>query len=204
MPQRVWHSQGIGLGISFSRGRSQYHDAHRIPWYLATETEASISVCGASRDNISLAASLLSITTEWIPIASFWRNLLIFIVCTLRRYQNVCPLDTVIQVSWNPGIATGLETSLIMYGPFKSLSGGARNSIFPRQLALTTSSINLPYFLDSYDVCSGYSTEPNPNTFTYWSEHTRVSGMLLRTITSHLTAEWACYFMFYSSPGFRA
>jgi hypothetical protein len=37
----------------------------------------------------SLAAGLLWITTKWIPIASFWRNLLIFIVCTLRRYQFV-------------------------------------------------------------------------------------------------------------------
>jgi hypothetical protein len=75
---------------------------------------------GLETTSNSLAASPLWITTKWIPIAIFWRNLLIFIVRvrvygmqTLRRYQSVCPLDTVIQVSWNPGIAT----SLIVYGP---------------------------------------------------------------------------------------
>jgi hypothetical protein len=118
-------SQGIGLSIT---ALTVYHDTLQL-----CETEASISVWGGlETTSNSLAASLLWITTKWIPIASFWRNLLIFIVCTLRRHQSVCPPDTAIQVSWNPGIVTGLETSLIVQrsptdGPRESFGGPWRN-----------------------------------------------------------------------------
>jgi hypothetical protein len=85
----------------------------------------------------------------------------------------------------------------------KSLSAGDKNRSLSRQLPLTTLPSNRPYIFDSY-VCSGYSTEPNRNTFTYWSEHSRVPrvfALYYFTQLRHLAAEWVWYFMWYSYTG---
>jgi hypothetical protein len=96
MSQRVWRClkelvsqyQLVSRQVAVSR-RSPYT---MIPcnW----DWGKYLRVWGGLETSNSLAASLFWITTKWIPISSLWRNLLIFIVCTLRRYQSVCPLDT--------------------------------------------------------------------------------------------------------------